>query len=182
MELLEQGLGRVDPILPPALRELEHLKRYRKGLLLERRREIHRLHKVLQDAGINLSHVAKNILGVSGRAILSALLEGKCDATALAELARGRLRAKLPQLADALHARFQEHHLFLVTEMLAHVDFLEEVEDRVSARIATVTRSLPEPFHAVEGVPAAAAESEFGRPTRATRTAPREASTVDSRG
>ncbi len=83
-------------------------------LIQERTRAINRLHKLLQDAGIKLASVATDILGVSGRAMLEALIHGTTDAESLADLARGRLRKKLPALRQALAGRFRPHHAFLV--------------------------------------------------------------------
>lgn len=161
--LLEQGVVQGKPSLPAALRELETLKRYGKNVALERRRAIHRLHKVLQDAGIRLSGVAKNIVGTSGRAILSALLQGETDAAALAELARGRLRSKLPQLTGALQGRFQDPHAFLVRETLAHIDYLDEVRDRLTARAESIAESLPAPFHPPKDGPVGGVDGELSR-------------------
>jgi len=91
---------------------------------------------VLQDSGIKLSSVATNVLGLSGRAMLNALMGGTTDADQLAELARGRLRSKLPALRQALVGRFRPHHAFLVGRLLAHIDYLEESILEISGRIA----------------------------------------------
>ena len=135
-QLLECGLVRGSFVPPQPIRELRDLTRYRKVLIQERAREANRLHKVLQDAGIKLASVATDILGVSGRAMLEALGRGTTDPAVLAELARGRLRAKLPALRQALAGRFREHHAFLVSQLLAHLDYLEEAIGTLSARIA----------------------------------------------
>jgi transposase len=108
------------------VRELRELTRYRKTLVQERAQEANRLHKVLETANLKLSVVASDVLGVSGRQMLAALLEGQDDPEALAELARGRLRAKLPELRRALEGRVQRHHRVLLARILAHIDFLEE--------------------------------------------------------
>jgi transposase len=91
---------------------------------------------VLQDSGIKLSSVATDVLGLSGRAMLHALMGGTTDAEQLAELARGRLRSKLPALRQALVGRFRPHHAFLVGRLLAHIDYLEESILEISGRIA----------------------------------------------
>lgn len=135
-QLLEHGLLRGSFVPPAPIRELRDLTRYRKVLTQERTREANRLHKVLQDAGIKLASVATNILGVSGRAMLEALVQGTTDPAILAELARGKLRAKLPALREALAGRFRPHHAFLVSQLLAHLDYLEEAVESLSARIA----------------------------------------------
>ena len=97
-QLLECGLLRSSFVPPREIRELRDLTRYRKALIGERQRQANRLHKVLEDAGVKLSCVASDVLGVSGRAMLEALVSGTRDPEVLAELARGRLRQKLPAL------------------------------------------------------------------------------------
>jgi transposase len=101
-QLLEHGLLRGSFVPPPPLRDLRDFTRYRQTLLEDRTRQVNRLHKVLQEAGIKLASVASDVLGVSGRAMLQALVAGTTDPTALADLARGRLRAKRPALQEAL--------------------------------------------------------------------------------
>ena len=125
-DLLRHGLLKASFIPPAAIRELRELTRYRKTLVQERAQEVNRLHKVLETANLKLTVVATDVLGVSGRAMLAALLAGQDDPEALAELARGRLRAKLPELRRALAGRMQPHHRTLIARILAHVDFLEE--------------------------------------------------------
>ena len=97
-QLLEHGLLRSSFVPPAPIRELRDLTRYRKSLTEERTRAANRLHKVLQDAGIKLSSVATDLLGVSGHAMLMALVAGTTDPALLANLARGKLRKKLPEL------------------------------------------------------------------------------------
>ncbi len=133
-QLLEHGLLRGSFVPPAPIRELRDLTRHRKVLIQERQRATNRLHKLLQDAGIKLASVATDILGQSGRAMLEALVQGTTDPTALAELARGRLRAKLPALREALAGRFRAHP-FLVSQVLAHVDYLDEAIATVSAEV-----------------------------------------------
>jgi transposase len=134
-ELLEHGLLR-DSFVPPApIRELRDLTRHRKVLIQERARVANRVHKLLQDAGIKLSSVATNILGVSGRAMLEALVHGTTDAAVLAELARGRLRVKLPALRQVLAGHFRPHHAFLVGQLLAHLTYLDKAIAKVSKEV-----------------------------------------------
>lgn len=133
--LLECGLLKASLVPPPAIRDLRDLTRYRKLLTHQRTEEAQRLHGMLQKAGIKLSSVASDILGASGRDMLEALIEGTGDAAMLAELARGRLRSKLPQLEKALRGSFRPHHAILVREMLAHIEYLEQALERVTARI-----------------------------------------------
>src|SRR6059036_2979494 len=113
-QLVEHGLVRASFVPPKPIRELRDLTRYRKAQIEERTREAQRLDKVLQDAGIKLSSVASDVLGVSGRDMLNALVRGTRDPEILADLAKGALRKKLPQLRAALHGRFGTHHALLV--------------------------------------------------------------------
>jgi transposase len=136
-ELLEHGLLRGSFVPPLAIRELRDLTRHRKVLIQDRQRAANRLHKLLQDAGLKLASVATDILGVSGRAMLEALVQGTTDPAVLADLARGKLRKKLPALREALSGRFRPHHAFLVGEVLAQVDYLDEAIATVSAEVET---------------------------------------------
>ena len=119
-ELLEHGLLRGSFVPPAPIRELRDLTRYRKRLIQAHSAECQRIQKTLEDAGIKLDSVATDVLGASGRAMLAALVAGERDPQALAELAKGRLRAKLPQLRQALRGRFSDHHALLVRLALAH--------------------------------------------------------------
>jgi transposase len=133
--LLEAGLLRRSFVPPPPIRTLRTLTRYRKSQIAERQREANRLHKALEDTGIKLDCVASDILGVSGRAMLDALVAGTTDPDLLAQLARGRLRQKLPQLREALAGRFAPHHALVIGRILAHLDFLDEAITELSAAI-----------------------------------------------
>ena len=143
-QLMEAGLLRASFVPPKPIRELRLLTRYRKTQIGERQREANRLHKTLEDTGIKLDCVATDILGVSGRAMLDALCHGTTDPEVLAELARGRLRAKLPQLREALEGRFQAQHALVVGAILAHLDFLDEQIELLSDAIEEALR----PFEA----------------------------------
>jgi len=123
-KLLAHGLLRGSFVPPKPIRRLRDLTRFRKALIEERTRAVNRLHKLLEDAGVKLSCVATDAMGVSGRAMMRALIEGNADADALAELAKGKLRAKLPALRKALEGRFRTHHAFMLERMLAHIDML----------------------------------------------------------
>ena len=116
-------------------RELRDLTRYRKSLVWERGREASRLQKVLEDANIKLASVASRPLGVSGKAMLKALCDGESDPEALADLAKGKLRAKLPALRAALEGRFRGHHALLVSHLLAHIEYLDETINSLSGEI-----------------------------------------------
>ena len=134
-QLLECGLLRGSFIPPQPIQQLRDLTRYRKRLVEQRTEEVLRLHGVLQRAGIKLSSVASNIMGVSGRAMLDALVEGRKDATAMADLARGALRGKIPVLRKALEGHFGAHHGVMVAQMLGHIDYLEEAIGTLSQEV-----------------------------------------------
>jgi transposase len=134
-QLLECGLLRGSLVPPAPIRELRDLTRYRKRQIEDRAQEVNRLYRVLEDAGIKLASVVSDVMGVSGRAMVEALLQGQSDPTGLAELARGRLRRKLPALREALQGRFRAHHALLITHILAKIDFLEETIDQLTAEI-----------------------------------------------
>jgi len=134
-QLLEAGLLKASFVPPQPIREPRQLTRYRKALIKERQREANRLHKALEDTGIKLDCVATDILGVSGRAMLDALCQGTTDPEVLADLARGKLRRKLPALKEALEGRFEALHALLVGSILAHLDFLDEQIERLSEAI-----------------------------------------------
>jgi len=125
-QLLEAGLLRRSFVPPKPIRALRNVTRYRKAQIGERQREANRLHKILEDTGIKLDCVASDILGASGRAMLDALVQGTTDPQVLAELAKGKLRAKIPALKEALVGRFDRQHALIVSAILAHLDFLDE--------------------------------------------------------
>ena len=131
-QLLECGLLRASFVPPKPIRELRDLTRYRKALIRERASEANRLQKTLEDAGIKLSSVATDVLGVSCRLMLDALISGTRDPEVLAELAKGTLRKKIPELERALAGEFKPHHTLIVSHVLAHLDYLDEA-------IATLT-------------------------------------------
>jgi transposase len=134
-QLMEAGLLRGSFVPPKPQRRLRTLTRYRKTQIAERQREANRLHKALEDTGIKLDCVASDILGASGRAMLDALVAGTTDPDVLADLAKGKLRAKLPALRHALQGRFEAHHALVIGAILAHLDFLDEQIDRLSEAI-----------------------------------------------
>ena len=134
-QLLEAGLLSPSFVPPKPIRTLRNLTRYRKAQIQDRQREAARLHKILEDTGIKLDCVASDILGVSGRAMLDALVQGTTDPEVLAELAKGKLRKKIPALRVALVGRFDTEHALIVSQILAHIDFLEEAIDRLSGEI-----------------------------------------------
>src|SRR5258707_11441274 len=135
-DLLRHGLLRASFIPDRSQRELRELTRSRTTLIHDRANEVNRLQKVLEGANIKLASVATDILGKSGRDMLEALVGGASDSALLAQLARGRLREKLPQLEQALAGQFGAHHRFLLAQQLAHIDFLDASLERVSTEIA----------------------------------------------
>jgi transposase len=134
-QLLECGLLKGSLVPPPPLRELRELTRYRKRQIEDRAQEVNRLYRVLEEAGLKLATVMTDLMGRSGRAMLDAILGGTTDAAALADLAKGRLRAKLPALRRALETQLRHHHTFLVAQILSKIDFLEEHIAAVTAEI-----------------------------------------------
>ncbi|HEY4034182.1 MAG TPA: IS110 family transposase [Ktedonobacteraceae bacterium] len=135
-DLLQHGLLRGSFVPPRPQRELRELTRYRSSLIADRARLVNRMHKVLEDSNIKLTSVVTDITGVSGRAILTALLQGQQDPQMLAELARGRLRAKRDQLAQALQGTLREHQQVLLTNQLHHLDFLDRQIGELDREIA----------------------------------------------
>jgi transposase len=133
--LLEAGLLRASFVPPKPIRQLRNLTRYRKTQIQERQREVNRLHKALEDAGIKLDCVAADILGKSGRDMLDALVQGTTDPVVLANLARRQMRKKIPLLQEALQGHFDAHHRLWIGSIVAHIDFLDEQIDRLSDAI-----------------------------------------------
>jgi transposase len=134
-QLLECGLLRSSFVPPPPIRELRDITRYRVQQTRDRSQEVNRLQKVLEDAGVKLTSVVTDVMGVSGRAMVEALVAGTTDPQALADLARGTLRKKLPALQRALVGRFRPVHAFLLEEILAKIDYLDEALERLTAEI-----------------------------------------------
>ena len=134
-ELLAYGLLQPSFIPPKPQRALRELTRYRTRLIQERSRLVNRVQKLLEGANIKLASVATDLQGVSARAILAELAAGNTDAEALAELARGRLRNKIPELERALTGKVEPHHRFLLSQQLEHIDFLDEQVAEIEAEI-----------------------------------------------
>src|SRR5215472_650408 len=124
-DLLRHGLIRPSFIPAKPIRVLRDLMRYRKSLVYQHTQEINRLHKVLETANIKLTSVVSDVWGKSGQSMIKAIIRGESDAQILAELARGTLRGKLPQLQEALEGRIQPHHRVLLQQIFAHLRFLE---------------------------------------------------------
>jgi transposase len=135
--ILRFGLVRPSYVPGRPQRELRELTRFRTSLVAERATATNRLYKVLEGANVKLGSVASDVLGVSGRAMLQALVDGETDPEVLAELAVGSLRNKLPQLQKALKGRMKPHQRFLLKENLAHIAELEASIERLSTELAT---------------------------------------------
>ncbi|MBO0791297.1 MAG: IS110 family transposase [Ktedonobacteraceae bacterium] len=133
--LLQHGLLKGSYIPPAPQRELRELTRYRVSLQQERSRAVNRLQKTLEDTNLKLGDVVADIMGKSARAMLDALLQGQTDPGKLADLARGRLKAKRAQLEEALVGTVKPHHRFMLSEQLILMDTLEETIERVGQEI-----------------------------------------------
>ena len=139
-QLGADGLVRGSFVPPEPIRQLRDLTRTRTSVVRERGREIQRMKRLLEDAGIKLSSVASDISGVSGRAMLEALIAGQRDPVALADLAKRRLRSKIPQLTEALTGRFNAHHAFLAKLHLNLIDQHTRAIEELTARIEVVMK------------------------------------------
>ena len=146
-DVAAHGMVRPSFVPPPPIRELRELTRYRKTQIDVRAAEIARLEKVLQDAGIKLTSVASKVLTQSGRAIIEALIAGQRDPAALAGLAKGSLRGKVPELTAALHGFVTDHHRFQLRMLLRQAEHLEGLIAAYAARIEAVMA----PFAAAAG-------------------------------
>ena len=152
-KVAERQMLRPSFVPPPEIRELRDLTRYRSDLVAVRTAEKQRVEKLLEDAQIKLSVVASDIFGVSGRAMMQALIDGRRDPAVLAEMARGRLRPKRPELAQALTGRFAAHHAWLLSAMLARVDAAEADIAGLDARIEERMRPYAEQADALCTIP-----------------------------
>jgi transposase len=152
-QLAECGLLRASFVPPEPIRQLRDLTRYRTVLAEERTREAQRLEKELEDAGIKLSAVATDILGISGRAMLEALIRGERDAEVLADMARGRMRPKIPDLVQAMIGRFSEHHAFLCRMHLDRIDAITRDIAALSTRIEQVMAPFRDHLTRLDTIP-----------------------------
>ena len=152
-DLLQHGLGRPSFIPDRPQRDLRDLTRPRTILSDERAAAVNRLQKVLEDANLKVASVATDIMGVSGRAMVAAMLQGTTDPATLAELAKGRLRTKRAVVARALAGRVSAHHRLVRTTQLAHIDFLDEEIARLSAEIAERLRLVADAMERLDTIP-----------------------------
>lgn len=155
-ELLEHGLLRSSFVPPAEIRELRDLCRYRKRLIQTHTSEAQRVQKVLEDAGIKLDSVASDVLGVSGREMLRALIAGERDPEVLADLAKKSLRKKIPQLQQALRGRFRAHHATMLQIILDHIDYLELSIARLDAEVDRVIAPFSEARDRLDTIPGVA--------------------------
>jgi transposase len=167
-ELLAHGLLRPSFVPPPPQRALRDLTRQRTHLIRERASEVNRMQKVLEWANIKLASVVTDITGVSARAMLQALVAGQTDVTDLAELAKGRLRSKLPKLEQALRGTLQPHHAFMIGQHLALIDVFDEQVAAFDQRI----REAIEGTRPTPGAPATDAGASGPRASECAPTAP----------
>jgi transposase len=152
-DLLRHGLLKASFVPDRPQRELRELVRYRTKIVQERSAEVNRLQKTLEGANIKLASVASDPLGLSGRQMLEALIGGSTDTVAMAELARGKMRAKRGLLERALAGRMTAHQRFLLTEQLCHIDALDESITRVSAEIAERMRPFADALERLDTIP-----------------------------
>src|SRR6476660_3160108 len=143
-KLTEKGMLRPSFVPPTEIRRLRDYTRLRADLTHDRSRQVQRLEKLLEDALIKLSTVATDIMGVSGRAMIEALIAGQRDAKVLAGLARGRMKTKRAALIEALSGRFDDHHAELARMLLDQIDALTAQTDTLTARIEQLLAAMPE--------------------------------------
>jgi transposase len=155
-ELLQHGLLKASFIPPVGQRELRELTRFRATFVRERPTLVNRVQKVLESANIKLASVASDVLGVSGRAMLEALIEGQASPEQMAELAKGQLRNKREELVRALEGRVKPHHRFVLTELLCQIDSLEETIARFDQEIADYCRPFEEAVVLLDTIPGVA--------------------------
>jgi transposase len=152
-KVAERGMIRPSFVPPAPIRQLRDVTRYRVDLVGERTREKNRVEKLLTDAQIQLSVVASDIFGVSGRAMMAALVAGERDPDVLAQMARSRMRAKLPDLREAFVGRFTDHHAFLLARMLARIDALDTDIAAVETRIEDLIAPFAEAVARLDVIP-----------------------------
>jgi transposase len=152
-QLLEHGLLRPSFVPPPDIRHLRMLTRYRVQLMGDRTRDVTRLEQMLEDASIKLSAVASSLSTVSARAMLGAMVAGQRDPTVLAEMARGKMRGKIPQLREALDGNFTEAHARLVAQMLHRLDRVEQALVELDELIAEACRPGAHELELLQTIP-----------------------------
>ncbi len=176
-DLLQHGLLRASFVPPRPQRELRDLTRYRSSLAADRARLVNRIQKTLEDTNIKLASVASDITGHSGRAILKAMLEGEQNPQKLAELARGRMKEKREQLAQALQGTLGDHHRFLLQSQLRQLDFFDlqvrELDQEIAHRLGLQSDpDDPETPDPSDDLPAKEEASETPVPPESLETIP----------
>jgi transposase len=159
-ELMMHGLLRASFIPPKPQRALREMTRYRTKLVQERTRVVNRVQKLLEGANIKLSSVVTDVMGVSARAMLAEIVAGQTDAALMADLARGRMRNKIPELEKALTGIVQPHHRFVLAQQLDHIDFLDEKVEALSIEIGQQLESMSWPDEPAE--PGTGTDTEEG--------------------
>lgn len=152
-DLLRHGLLKASFVPDRDQRELREVVRYRTALVREHTAEVNRLQKILEGANIKLASVVSDVNGVSARAMLEELVAGYSEVAAIAALAKGRMREKIPELQKALTGRFGAHQRFVAAEQLAHLDYLEGAIDRVSLEIEERMRPFQEAVEHLDTIP-----------------------------
>ena len=156
-DVAAHGMVRPSFVPPPPIRERRELTRYRKTQVDARTREIQRLEKVLQDAGIKLTSVASVVWSKSSREIIEALIRGERDPAVLAQMAKGRMRAKITELEEALSGHFGAHHAVVCRQVIDHIDFLDAsiatLTEEVTTRLAPFKPNLLSRKHALAHLP-----------------------------
>jgi transposase len=155
-QLCEVGLLHGSFVPPPQIRRLRVATRYRKRLIQLRTSEVQRVEKVLEDAVVKLGSVASSTLTKSGRAMIEALIAGERDPEALAQLAKAKLRTKIPELIGALDGKFDEHHAVQLRQLLDHIDWFDATIDVLNGRIETMTAPFAEVIERLCTIPGVA--------------------------
>jgi transposase len=158
-DLLRHGLLTASFIPPVGQRELRELTRFRSTFVKERATLVNRVQKVLESANIKLSSVASDVVGVSGRAILEAIIAGNATPDQMAELSKGKLRNKREELSRALEGRVKHHHRFVLTELLSQIDSLEETIARFDQEIVEYCRPFEEAVALLDTIPGVARQT-----------------------
>jgi transposase len=158
-ELMQYGLLKASFVPPLGQRELRELTRYRSTFVRERATLVNRIQKALESANIKLASVASDVMGVSGRAMLNALIDGKATPSEMADLAKGRMREKREELNKALEGRIKPHHRFVLTELLCQIDNLDEAIARFDEQIKDYCRPFEEAVTQLDTIPGVARQT-----------------------
>lgn len=152
-QLLEVGLLAGSFVPPPEIRRLRTVTRYRKRLIQTRTSEIQRIEKTLEDAIVKLGAVASKTLTASGRQMIEALIGGERDPATLAELAKGRMRPKIPELVRALDGRFETHHAVHLRQLLDHIDWFETTIATLDDRVIELSQPFADIIERLQTIP-----------------------------